>query len=150
MSETIAVHDHLYDVTGQITKTVDFGVRLETSRRTPTPPEGLRFDFHWHAEATGPKLKGKMEGTTYAYTRADGLTSVEWRAVLVTPEGDRIAVQADAVSTRQGESPVFQQRESIRFHTASPNYSWVNRISGIGLNKIDLSTGRFEMKGYEA
>jgi len=150
MSESILVHEHLYDAKGQITKTVDFGVRLETTLRTTIPPEGVRFDFHWNAEATGPKLKGKMEGTTYGYTRADGLASVEWRGVLTTPEGDRIAVEGDAVTVRQGESPIFQQRETVRFHTASPNYSWVNRVSVVGVNKIDLSTGRFEMQGYEA
>jgi hypothetical protein len=150
MSETMAIQELLYEATGQITKTTDFGVRLETSRRTPSPPEGLRFDFEWHAELTGPKVRGKMEGTTYSYTRADGVTFVEWRSVLATPEGDRIAVHSEAVSLREEGTAIFQQRENIRFHTASPRYSWLNRIQGWATNAIDLSTGKFAMKGYYA
>lgn len=150
MSESIAVDEVLYEAKGQITKTTDFGIDLQVSSRTPSPPEGLRFNFDWHAEVAGPRIKGKMEGVTYSYTRSDGVTFVDWRSVLSTADGDRISVHAEAISKRQEGTSVFQQRESIRFHTASPRYSWINHIQGWGTNTIDLSTGKFAMKGYSA
>ena len=98
----------------------------------------------------GPKIKGTMEGTTYSYTRADGVTFVDWHAVLATPEGDRIALHAEAISLRQEGTAVFQQRENVSFYTASQRYSWVNRIQGWAANTIDLPTGKFVTKGYIA
>ena len=150
MSETMAVQEHLYDAVGQITKTTDFGIDLRVSGRTPSPPEGLRFDFDWQAELTGPKIRGKIAGTNYSYTRADGVTFVDSHAVLTTPEGDRIAIRTEGISTRQAGSTIFQQRENISFYTACAKYSWINHIQGWATGTVDLSTGRIAMKAYSA
>jgi hypothetical protein len=150
MSETMAVQEHLYDVAGQITKTIDFGVDLKVAERTPSPPQGLRFNFDWQAELTGARIKGKIAGTNYVYTRADGVTFINSQGVLTTPEGDRIAVHTEGISTRQEGSPVFQERENIQFYTACPRYAWVNRLQCWATGSVDLSTGRIAMKVYTA
>ncbi len=148
MSETMAVQEHLYDVAGQITKTIDFGVDLRVSERTPSPPQGLRFNFDWQADLTGPKLRGKIVGTNYTYTRADGVTFVDSHGVLTTPEGDRIAVRTEGISTRQEGSAIFQERENITFYTASARYFWMNRIQAWATGTVDLSTGKIATKAY--
>ena len=150
MSETVAVQEHLYDSAGQITKTTDFGIDLKVSVRTPSPPEGLRFNFDWQAELVGARIRGKMAGTNYVYTRADGVTFINSQAVLTTPEGDRIAVHTEGISTRQEGSAVFQERENIQFFTACPRYAWVNRLQCWATGTVDLSTGKIAMTGYSA
>lgn len=150
MSASMAVQEFLYDVAGQITKTTDFGIDVQASARTPSPPQGLRFDFEWRAELTGPKINGKLVGTDYAFTRSDGVTLIDSHAVLTTPEGDRIAIRTEGISTRQEGAAVFQQRENISFYTASKRYAWVNLIQAWATGTVDMSTGRFDLKGYSA
>jgi len=146
----MAVQEHLYDAKGQVTKTVDFGIDVRVSSETPVPPQGLRFNIDWYAELTGPKLKGKIVGTNYAYTSADGLSHVDSQGVLTTPEGDRIAVHTTGISVREKNSPLFSQHENISFFTASDRYAWVNSIQAWGNGTVDLATGKFEVKAYIA
>ena len=150
MSEAMAVQEYLYDAKGQITKTIDFGIDLRVSTQTPVPPQGLRFNFDWQADLAGSKLKGRIVGTNYAYTTADGVSHVDSQGVLTTPEGDRIAVHTTGISTRKKDSPLFLQHENISFFTGSERYRWVNQVQAWGNGTVDLATGRFEIKAYIA
>jgi len=153
MSETMAVQEHLYDAAAQLAEPIDFGLDLRAvmSGGKPIPAEGLRLNYNFQAELTGPKLKGKMVGTDYFLLRADGLGIVNAQAVLTTVEGDRIAYHADGItnSPPQG-STVVQVRENVTFHTANPKYSWINHVLCRVTGTIDLATGKGSMKGYTA
>ena len=151
MSESITVQEHLYDAAYQITEIVDFGIAMPAAPSgKPLPPQGLRFNFDWQGELTGARIKGKIAGTNYVYTRADGVTFINSQGVLTTPEGDRIAVHTEGISTRQEGSPLFQERENIQFYTACSRYAWVNRLQCWATGSVDLSTGRIAMKAYSA
>jgi hypothetical protein len=152
MSETMAVQEHLFDATGQLTETTDFGIDAQSvlSGRTPTPPQGVRFNTSFQVEITGPKLKGKIVGTDYWILRADGVGIVNVEAVLTPVEGDRIAYHANGIFTGQQGSAIYQLRENLSFHTSSMKYSWVNRIQCWATGTIDLSTRKIAVKGYAA
>jgi Protein of unknown function (DUF3237) len=152
MAETIAVQEHIYDMAVQLTQIIDFGIDAQSlaSGRTPMPPQGVRFDASFNGEMKGPKLRGKVAGTNYLQLRADGVGVINGHAVLTTEDGDRIAIHADGVQTREQGSPVYQYRENLTFYTASPKYSWVNRIQGWATGTGDLSSGKITMKGYTA
>ena len=152
MAETIAVQEHLYDETGQMSETIDFGIDAQSlfSGRTPVPPQGVRFNSNFQSEITGPKLKGKLAGTNYALWRADGVGMMNVQAVLITAEGDKIAVHADGIFTGEQGSAVYQLRDNVSLYTASVKYSWVNRILIWGTGTIDLSTRKIAVKAYIA
>ena len=152
MSETMVVQELLYDETGQMTETTDFGIDVQSlfSGRTPVPPQGVRFNTNFQSEITGPKLKGKFVGTNYVLLRADGVGMMNVQGVLTTVEGDKIAVHADGILTGQQGSSVYQLRSNVSFNTASVKYSWVNRILVWATGTTDLSTGKFAVKGYVA
>ncbi|MGA2765876.1 MAG: DUF3237 family protein [Spirochaetia bacterium] len=152
MSETVAVQEHLFDSTTQITETIDFGTGMEDVRsgRTTMPPQGLRFNLRIEGELTGAKVKGKISGTNYLYVRADGVGFIDAHFIVITPEGDRIAMHAQGISTPPEGSTVSQFRENESFFTASTKYAWINRIQVWATGSVDLETGKLTAKGYIA
>lgn len=152
MSETMVVQELLYDETGQMTETTDFGIDVQSlfSGRIPVPPQGVRFNTNFQSEITGPKLKGKFVGTNYVLLRADGVGMMNVQGVLTTVEGDKIAVHADGIFTAEQGSAISQDRANVSFYTASVKYSWLSRILIWSTGTVDLSTGKLAVKGYVA
>ncbi len=152
MPETMSVQELIYNETVQITGQTDFGIGMQSalSGAREIPPEGLRFDIDFAGELTGPKLKGKIAGTDYVLLRGDGVSKLHIHAVITTDDGERIAFYGDGVAIVQPGASEMQVRENIALHTASPKYSWVNRLQIWVTGQGDLSTGKLTLKGYSA
>jgi hypothetical protein len=153
MSEAMAVQEHLYDAVGQLADPIDFGIDPKAVRSggTPIPAEGLRSNWNFTGEYTGPKIKGKLVGVNYSLLRADHVSIGDVQTVLTTPEGDRIAIHSDSISDSPPQSSsVIQWRANVSFHTASSRYSWLNRVMCRETGTIDLATGKAVLKGYKA
>ncbi len=153
MAESIAVQEHLYDAAIQLAQPIDFGLDLRTimSGGKPIPPEGLRLNYSFQGELSGPKLKGRIVGTDYLLLRADGVGIVNVYAVLTTADGDQIAFHADGITNSPAQgSTVVNARESVTFHTANPKYSWIDRVLCWATGTIDIATGKASLKGYIA
>ena len=152
MSETMSVQELIYNANIQITGQTDFGVDMQSalSDIQKVPPEGLRFDVEVEGELKGPKLIGKIAGTDYVLLRGDGVARLHVHAVITTNDGKRIALYADGVAIVQPDSPKMQLRENVTLQTASPEYSWANRLQIWATGQGDLSTGLISLKGYSA
>ena len=152
MPETMSVQELIYNETAQITRQTDFGIGMQSvlSGAQEIPPEGARFDLGFEGELTGPKLRGKIAGTDYVLLRGDGVSKLHIHAVITTDDGERIAFYGDGVAMVQPGSSDMQVRENIALHTASPKYSWVNRLQIWAIGQGDLSTGKLTLKGYSA
>jgi hypothetical protein len=152
MSETIAVHEFLYELAAHLGATTDFGIDLDsvTSGRIPIPSQGVRGDTVFVGEVTGQKLKGKLTGIDYWTLRADGVGVVNAYGVLTTLEGERIAYHAAGFFTGEAGSPIYRIREDFSLYTGSSKYLWINTILGWQTGILDMSRETVVMKSYAA
>ncbi|MEI7805309.1 MAG: DUF3237 domain-containing protein [Hyphomicrobiales bacterium] len=90
----------------------------------------------------GPKLKGRIlpGGADWQIVRADGVTSIEARYSIESEDGAHILVTSEGL--RHGPADVMDKlgrgeivdpklyyfRTVMRFETADPSASWLNRI----------------------
>ncbi len=75
-----------------LTEVVDFGTPMMDilSGDVTPPPQGARINVDFSGAATGA-LSGTMSGTDFMNIRADGRIDLNIHAVIVTPDGARIA-----------------------------------------------------------
>jgi len=142
----------LYEAALQTTRIVEYGFSANAlfSGQTQPPPEGARLDIYFQGTATGPKLKGKIEGVDYLHVRADGRCQLDIHAEITTPDGKKIAFAAGGLAIPRKGSPVFDLRENVTLTTNHPEYSWVNTIQVWAPGTVDVSKGEIHVKGYAA
>ena len=70
--------------------------------------------------------------------------------VIVTDDGERIALFATGCANMVPGTPISQLRENIRLHCASEKYAWVNDKQFWGTGQVDLSNGQITIKTYMA
>jgi hypothetical protein len=147
----MSVQELVYEETIQLTGEINFGIDMQAamSGAQAIPPEGLRLDFPFQGELKG-KIAGQIAGTDYGILRADGVGLLHVHAVITTEDGERISFFADGVALFEPGSPIAQLRENATLYSASPKYSWVNRLLFWATGPIDLSTGQGTLKGYSA
>jgi hypothetical protein len=100
----------------------------------------------------GKDISGKVQpgGSDWFFTRADGLTEADIRLMLLTDDGESIAMFYSGILTGKdavvsalmsGESltpDVYSLRQAARFHTGSKKYSWLNQLIAIGIGEISV------------
>ncbi|MEO9468763.1 DUF3237 family protein [Parasphingorhabdus sp.] len=133
----------------QITDTVDFGTTMEdVMSGAVTPPlSGTRLNIAFEGTTEGV-LVGTMTGVDYSNIRADGRLELNIHAVIVTPEGDQIAYEANGVLVPQPDG-VGIVREAAKLTTTSPNYAWVNGYTFISEGTVDTNTGKIDLVLYK-
>ena len=151
MSVTMSVEELAYTETLQLTGETNFGIGMQAamSGAQAIPPEGLRLDFPFQGELEG-KIAGQIAGTDYAVLRGDGVGLLHVHAIITTEDGERISFFGDGVALLEPGSPIAQLRENVTLCSASPKYSWVNRLQFWATGRMDLSTGQGTLKGYSA
>ena len=107
----------------------------------------------------GPKLKGKVlsGGADWQIVRADGVVHLQARYTIETEAGGQILVDAEgyrhgppevmARLTRDEtvEPSLYYFRTFMRFETADPASSWLNRILAIGYGARQNKAVRIEV-----
>jgi hypothetical protein len=151
-STTIAVGEHIFDMTYRNVKFTGYGVDLDAllAGQIPPPPEGARFDVAFEGSSRGPRLKGTATGVDYLHMRADGRAQLHIHAEITTEDGEKIALFADGVATPEEGTGVLQLRENVTLSTSSPAYSWVNQLQVWGQGTVDPAKGEINLKAYAA
>ena len=151
-STTIAVGEHIFDMTYRNVKFTGYGVDLDAllAGQIPPPPEGARLDAAFEGVLGGPKLKGTISGTDYAHVRADGRIQLHMHAEITTEDGAKIAFFADGVANPEEGTGNLQERYNITLTTSSPAYSWVNQLQVWAQGTVDMTKNEADVKGYAA
>lgn len=124
-------------------------------------PEGIRANFYvTGGEVSGPQVRGAIRpvGGDWLTIRTDGVGILDVRATLETHDGALIYVTYTGVvdfgedgyqKFLRGEPPAGKTpiRTAPRFHTAHPDYQWLNRLQclGIGQAFLDRSEVRYDV-----
>ena len=118
--------------------------------------DGLRLNFYIKGgEITGPKLFGKVRpvGADWVTIRRDGIALIDVRAIFETTDGAVIYVTVDGTAdlgengyeqALAGKPPPSPTRYRVfpRFHTAHPQYAWLNRLHCLGIGEGDFLRAR--------
>jgi hypothetical protein len=152
MSETMPVQELLWEGTAQITGQTDFGTTLQqvVSGEKEIPPGGLRIDFHYEGEFTGPRMNGTIVGTNYMLLQPDSKGTLHQHGVVTTDDGARLALFGDGFSNGDRQAAKYQQHMNIALQTTSEKYAWVNGRQFWQINEVDLSTGKVTVIAYMA
>lgn len=129
----------------QITETIDFGTAMMDvlSGAIVSPPQGVRINVDFSGTTTGV-LAGTMKGTDYLNIRADGRIDLNIHAVIVTPDGERIAYEAGGVSV-PGEGGIGNITETAKLTTSSEKYAWVNGHTFVAKGTVNLESGEVKL-----
>jgi hypothetical protein len=114
-------------------------------------PEGIRANFYvTGGEVKGPKLNGKIlpVGGDWLTIRPDGVGILDVRATFETNDGALIYTTYSGVLDlgengyqkflKQELPEYIQLRIAPRYHTAHPEYQWLNRIQCLGIGQLDV------------
>lgn len=149
----LPVAEHLYDETAHVTRITDYGVRYRDFivGRVGLPPEGARFDIAFEGSIRGERLRGSIAGLDFAEVRADGRFQLDMHAEITTDDGEKIAYVADGIfMPPEDEGGVAEARYSVRLTTASPRYTWLNKLEIWVRGSVDVNEGEISMKAYVA
>lgn len=150
---TVPVAEHLYDETAHITRIVGYGIDYPEfiGGRVGLPPQGARFDIAFEGSIEGEKLNGELSAVDYAEVRADGRFQLDMRGEITTDDGEKIAYLADGIFVPpEDDTGIAQARYSVRLTTASPKYSWVNKLHIWVRGSVDVNKGEIRVKAYAA
>lgn len=150
---SLPVAEHLYDEKAHITRITEYGIRYKEfiSGQVSLPPEGARFDIAFEGLIRGEKLQGAITGIDFAEVRADGRFQLNMHAEITTDDGEKIAYVADGIFVPpEDDTGVAQARYSVRLATASPEYSWVNKLQIWVRGSVDVNEGEIGVKAYAA
>lgn len=150
---TIPVAEHLYDETAHITGITGYGIDYPEfiSGQVGVPPQGARFDIAFEGYIEGERLKGEISAVDYAQVRADGRFQLDMHGEITTDDGEKIAYYADGIFVPpEDDRGIAQARYSVRLTTASPGYSWVNKLHIWTRGSVDVNKGEISVKGYIA
>lgn len=152
-SAAIAVKEHLFDETVQLTGIAEYGISWQdlTGGKVAPPPQGARFDIAFEGALEGLRIKGNIAGVDYLTVRADGRFVLNLQASIETGDGERIAVEEDGILLPpQDGSGIAQLQLNLRFNTASPRYAWLNKLQAWGRGTADWNTGEVRVRVYAA
>ncbi len=140
-----AMWDEMSVVDLQITEVSDFGTSMNDimSGKVAPPPQGARINVAFEGTTKGV-LAGTMKGVDYLNIRADGRIDLNIHAVIVTPDGARIAYEAGGVSV-PGDGGIGQLTETVKLTTSSEKYAWVNTHTFVAKGTVNLNTGEVDM-----
>lgn len=111
-------------------------------------PEGIRLNFYvTGGTVSGPKVNGRVlpVGGDWLTLRTDGVGILDVRATMETDDGALIYTAYSGVLDfgedgyekflRQELSDIGNLKIAPRYHTAHPDYLWLNRIQCVGIGQ---------------
>ncbi len=134
------------------TKVTEYGVSIKDilAGKAAPPPQGARFDVALEGVVHGPKVKGKVIGIDYINMRANGHAQLHIHAEITAEDGEKIALFAGGIATPEHGTGIFRLVENVTLTTASPKYSWVNKLQVWGQGTFDPVRGEVKINGYSA
>ena len=115
--------------------------------------EGVRANLYSSGGIVdGPRISGKIRpvGGNWLIVRTDGVVILDMRGTIETTDKARLYITYTGMGDfgedgyqnfLGGELPNhILVHTAPRFHTAHPNYQWLNRFQCLGIGKIDFSS----------
>ena len=113
--------------------------------------EGARFDIYFEGSLEGSRIKGDIRGVDYLTVRADGQFILNLHAIIKTDDGVNISIDEDGILLPpEDDSGIAQLKLNMRLNTASPEYSWLNKVQVWVRGTADWNTGEVRVKAYAA
>ena len=149
---TIEVGVLLYKVTLNITGMKEYGVGFATltAGEAAPPVEGARFDVAFQGAATGPKLKGSVDGIDYIRVCANGRFELHIHETIRTEDGQNIAAHGEGAAILRPEGRIADLRVHMTLFASSKDYRWVNQLPVSGIGTIDLARQVIQVTAYSA
>jgi hypothetical protein len=128
-------------------------IPLKAPETIGVTPEGIRVNWFWYpaeGEIIGPKIRGKVRqmGGDWMTIRRDGVGIIDVRATIETDDGALLYVShhghyelgpngyQDFLAHRwPARAPT---RTTPTFHTAHPDYVWLNRLVCVGIGEVHM------------
>lgn len=152
-STQMPVAEHLFDEDIRLTGITEYGVSWEElgSGQVVPPPEGARFDLSFEGTLEGPRIRGTIRGVDYMTVRADGRFQLDIQACVETDDGVNIALREDGILIPSEEGTgIGRLRLNLKFTTADPRYSWLNKEHVWATGSVQQQEGRVSVKVYKA
>jgi len=137
-------HIHLTGIT-------EYGISWEAlnAGKDPVPPEGARFDLFFEGDLKGSRITGKVKGVDYMTVRADGKFILSLQAIVITDDGESIALEEDGILIPDEEDPKYADLQlNMKFTTAVPHYAWLNKKMVWGIGRVDREQGTLHIQAH--
>lgn len=142
---------------GRLPFTMEYLASIRIPLKAPetigVTPEGIRVNWFWYpaeGEIIGQKIRGKVRqmGGDWMTIRRDGVGLIDVRATIETDDGALVSVShhghydlgptgyQDFLDHRwPARAPT---RTTPTFHTAHPDYVWLNRLVCVGIGEVRM------------
>lgn len=81
--------------------------------------------------------------------RADGKFILNLQAIVITDDGESVALEEDGILIPDEEDPHYADLQlNMKFTTATPQYAWLNRKIVWGIGRVDREQGTLHIKAY--
>lgn len=137
-------HIHLTGIT-------EYGISWEemNAGEQPIPAEGARFDLFFEGDLKGPRITGKVKGVDYMTVRADGKFILSLHAIVITDDGESIALEEDGILIPDEDDPEYADLQlNMKFITATQHYAWLNKKMVWGIGRVDREQGTLHIQAY--
>lgn len=135
----------------RLTGITEYGIGWEAlnAGKEPVPTEGARFDLFFEGELNGPRITGKVKGVDYMTVRADGKFILNLQAIVITDDGESIALEEDGILIPDEEDPQYADLQlNMKFTTATSRYAWLNKKMAWGIGRVDRQQGTLHIQAY--
>lgn len=141
--------EHLFDEEIQLTGITEYGISWDEliKGNIKLPSQGARFDLEFEGKIIGERINGSIKGVDYLEVRADGKFMLNIHAVIITDEGESIAVREDGISTPD-PSGIAKLHLNMDFYTSSERYNWINKKRVWSVGDVDMTNGKVKVSGF--
>ncbi len=141
--------EHIFDEDIQLTGITEYGIGWNdlTKGNVDIPAQGARFNLAFEGKVTGEKINGTIKGVDYLEIRNDGKFMLNIHAIIITDDGESIAVKEGGMSTPDS-SGTAKLHLNMDFYTVSDKYEWLNRKQVWSVGEVDMTTGKVRVSGF--
>jgi hypothetical protein len=150
-TQTLKTTQLIFEENIRLTGIAEYGVSWEdlNAGKEPVPSEGARFDLSFEGDLNGSGIRGKVKGVDYMTVRSDGKFLLRLHAVIVTDDGESIALEEDGILLPEEADPQYADLQlNIKFTAASSKYSWLNKKLAWGIGRVDRGQGTIYIQAY--
>lgn len=139
----------LFEEKVSLTGITEYGISWEdiVSGKVKIPSQGARFDIAFEGKISGEKLNGFIKGVDYLDVRSDGNFILNIHASIITDEGEMVSLKEDGILSPV-DSGSAKLNLNMRFSSAYPKYSWLNKKQVWGIGEVNMNKGEVKVKGF--
>lgn len=102
-----------------------------------------------HGDVHGERLKGRIWWCNHARRNETGVWHPDLHGFIRTDDGSLILVDIEGHSVPNSDDTERELRCTVRFHTDSPKFDWLNYAVAVVAGSFDPKAGASVFKVYE-